>query len=386
MKKQTNMRCLAFILVFLVAATAVPLIGGKADVSYAAASRLKAPRQVKAVSEDAHSVKLSWKKVKKAEGYFIYRYEKGSKKYVKIKKLSAKKKRWINRGLNTDQVYRYKVRAYRTAAGKYQTGRASYVVSVKPQTKKSGKKNVRRVYMRKRIDGLYPGYRMEMEAYTDPWRNTVSKKLVWESSNPNIVKASKSGVLTAVRTGTAHVTARAHNGTQAVCRVKVIDYKAEINGKSVSLGEKVSSLNRKFGKPYTGSITDSLIGKLMEDWGVTDKRIKVHVYGSSAGELTVIAQKGRVIGFASTDEASFNLMGIKNGEPKGSQLEQRLKKRWPDLEYYDESSEGGLDYYEGYGDGYITELLVDVTGGHVRGIAVGGETMMADLAYTLIFM
>lgn len=133
------------------------------------------PRQVKAVSEDAHSVKLSWKKVKKAEGYFIYRYEKGSKKYVKIKKLSAKKKRWINRGLNTDQVYRYKVRAYRTAAGKYQTGRASYVVSVKPQTKKSGKKNVRRVYMRKRIDGLYPGYRMEMEAYTDPWRNTVSK-------------------------------------------------------------------------------------------------------------------------------------------------------------------------------------------------------------------
>ena len=37
-------------------------------------------------------------------------------------------------------------------------------------------------------------------------------------------------------------------------------------------------------------------------------------------------------------------MGIKNGEPKGSQLEQRLKKRWPDLEYYDESSEGGPDY------------------------------------------
>ncbi len=386
MKKKVSMRCLALTVAFLVAAAGLPLLGGANGESYAASSRLQAPQQVKAVSENEHAVKLSWKKVKKAKGYFVYRYEKSSKKYKKVKTLTARKKSWINSGLETDRVYRYKVRAYRTVKGKNKAGKASYVVSVKPQTKKSKKKNVRRIYMSKRMNGLYPGYQIEMGAEVSPYREVVSKKLRWRSSNPRIVKVSRNGRVTAVRAGKATITARAHNGVQAKCRVKVMNYSLAVNGKTISLGEKISSLNKKLGRPYTGAFSDTMVGKILAEFGLKDKRIKVHLYGASEGELMVIEERGRALAFASTDAADFNLQGIKSGEKNGAQIRQKLQKLWPYTEFYDETMMGELAYYEGYDDSYATDVVVDVTSGVVQGVALGTENMPADLVYSLILM
>ena len=82
--------------------------------------------------------------------------------------------------MKTDRVYRYKVRAYQKVKGKKRAGKISYVVTAKPQTKKSKKKNIKDVSIIN-LEGLYPGYQTRMPRDIKPWRNIVSKKLVWKS-------------------------------------------------------------------------------------------------------------------------------------------------------------------------------------------------------------
>ena len=383
MKIKKAVRYLAVVLAFLVGVSAAPLLEGKNTISYAVSSRLDAPERVKAVSANRHAVKLSWKKVKHAKGYFVYRYDRNKKKYKKVKTLSAKKRSWINRGLKTDRVYRYKVRAYQKVKGKKRAGKISYVVTAKPQTKKSKKKNIKDVSIIN-LEGLYPGYQTRMPRDIKPWRNIVSKKLVWKSSNPKIVKVSKRGIVTAVKTGSAVITARAHNGVQAKGKVTVVNYSATIDGKTVSLGEPISSLNEKFHCIYTGTPADDPAARHISEFGYADGNIKVHYYGKSEKELAVIEGKGRVLGFSVAEPANFDYLGVKPGDKKGAEVERKLATQWG-VEYTDYSDEpNGEAFYEGFSTNYVGTLRVDVTGGYVKGVSLGENQFLAASAHTLI--
>lgn len=61
-------------------------------------------------------LKLTWKKVKGASGYEVYRYNKKTKKYVRL--ISVKGTSCNNIKLKADTTYVYKVRAYITANNK----------------------------------------------------------------------------------------------------------------------------------------------------------------------------------------------------------------------------------------------------------------------------
>ena len=76
------------------------------------------------------SIKLSWLKDKKADGYTVYRYNKNAKKYKAIK--NTKKRSYTNKGLSTGKRYAYKVRAYRVVNGKKVYGAYSAKKSAKP--------------------------------------------------------------------------------------------------------------------------------------------------------------------------------------------------------------------------------------------------------------
>lgn len=390
MKMFKQARWLTFAVILAVAAAVVPFSDVPQSASYAASSRLKAPQDVKAVSADAHAIRISWKKVKQAKGYMVYRYDGRSKKYQVIKTVSAKKRKWTNQGLTTDKVYRYKVRAYKIVKGKKQSGKLSYQVSAKPQTKASKVKNVRRVYLEGASD-IYPGYQGEVWAmpmagsYMDDVR-AVSQKLVWSSSNPKVVKIGRNGTLKALKRGTAYIIARAHNGVQGRYKIRVRGYSAYINGKKISLGENILSLNKKFGKPRYGNLNDSIYGEIWSEFGGIDKRIKLYIYGTSTGELTVLGINGKVQAYASKDAASFNLQGIRNGDSGSASIKKKLKQLWSYVEYIDleEWGEGSGYYYMGFNDDETTNVLVDVTGGTVCGIAVGGEELSANLVYNLM--
>lgn len=83
-----------------------------AEVS--AASRPAKVKSLKVSSAGYNSLKISWKKAKRAKGYQIYRATKKNGKYKKIKTIKkAKTVSWTNKKLKTGKRYYYKVRAIR---------------------------------------------------------------------------------------------------------------------------------------------------------------------------------------------------------------------------------------------------------------------------------
>lgn len=78
---------------------------------------------LKAKSENS-SVKLSWKKVSDAEGYFIYRYDSSGKKWKKIATVTAGKNSYTVKKLKSATGYRFGIKAYKIAGGKQVTSKS----------------------------------------------------------------------------------------------------------------------------------------------------------------------------------------------------------------------------------------------------------------------
>lgn len=70
----------------------------------------------KAVSNGYDSVKVTWSKDKKADGYIVYRYNAATGKYKAVKNTAACS--YTDKKLVTGKKYTYKVRAYRVLDGK----------------------------------------------------------------------------------------------------------------------------------------------------------------------------------------------------------------------------------------------------------------------------
>ena len=79
-----------------------------------------------------HSAKLSWRSVKGASGYQVYRSASKNGKYKKVK--TTKAKSWTDRNLTTGKTYYYKVRAYKKSE-KTIYGAFSKATKVVPRTK-----------------------------------------------------------------------------------------------------------------------------------------------------------------------------------------------------------------------------------------------------------
>lgn len=63
-------------------------------------------------------VKLTWKGYKKADGYYIYKWNKRQKRYVRIKTLGKKKRSYYDRKLSRKTKARYRIHSYRIIKGK----------------------------------------------------------------------------------------------------------------------------------------------------------------------------------------------------------------------------------------------------------------------------
>ena len=94
------------------------------DVLYTAAK----PKKVSALTakkKTKNSVKLTWKKTTRADGYQIYRYNSTKKKWEKVTTIKkGTTVTYTNKKLKSKKTYQYKVRAYRqngntTAYGSY---------------------------------------------------------------------------------------------------------------------------------------------------------------------------------------------------------------------------------------------------------------------------
>lgn len=85
-----------------------------------------------AYTSASDSIGISWKTVKGAQGYRVYRYDSASKKWVKISTVkSGSTTTFTDKGLDSGTAYKYKVKAYRKAGGKTYTGEASDIKTCK---------------------------------------------------------------------------------------------------------------------------------------------------------------------------------------------------------------------------------------------------------------
>ncbi|MFQ9516327.1 MAG: hypothetical protein ACLRZ9_10970 [Eubacterium sp.] len=179
------------------------------------------------------ALKIKWKSVQKADGYIVYRYNKTSKKYKAVHTVSGNKTaQWTNKKLKTNQVYKYKVSAYKNVNGKKVEGKASDWAKAKTY-RQNGKKingQAPKVSRKKVYLGLCSSKkitaRVTASKYgTNKKKKAFSKKVRWSSSNKEIAKVSKQGVITAgTKAGSCYVYAKAHNGRKTKILVTVKNY------------------------------------------------------------------------------------------------------------------------------------------------------------------
>lgn len=114
------------------------------------------PKQVTNLSSSnvtTSSVKLKWKKVSDATGYYVYKYTKSNNKYTKI--ATVKSTNYTVKKLKSGTVYRFTVKAYKKKGKKVTTGKMSkkLTVTTKKKTEKIIKLNTRKITSKYDITG-----------------------------------------------------------------------------------------------------------------------------------------------------------------------------------------------------------------------------------------
>ena len=155
----------------------------------------KATTGIKAKTTTVNSITLQWTKTAGATGYEIYKYNSSTKKYEKIKSVTANSYKVTNLKGNTN--YKFKVRAYTKAAdGTIIYGANSNVFTAKTKIAYS-------VKFAGSSATIYIGATKQLKATTNPAKRT----LTWKSSDTSIAKVSSNGVVTALKKGTVTITA-----------------------------------------------------------------------------------------------------------------------------------------------------------------------------------
>ncbi|MCQ4636614.1 hypothetical protein NE619_07720 [Anaerovorax odorimutans] len=115
----------ALIIAMIMAFTVIP---GAIMVDTASAdTKLSKPKLTNHAASST-SIKNTWKKVKDAKGYEVYRATKEKGKFKKVKTIkSGKTVSWANKKLKKNKNYFYKVRAYQTINGKKEYSKFSNV-------------------------------------------------------------------------------------------------------------------------------------------------------------------------------------------------------------------------------------------------------------------
>ena len=106
--------------------------GAKSVLPAAGTGAPKKVTNVKAVAKSTSSIKVSWKKAAKVNGYEVYRATSKAGKYTKAKTVTNPSTiSFTDKGLKAGKTYYYKVRAYKNVSTEKVRGSFSAVVQAK---------------------------------------------------------------------------------------------------------------------------------------------------------------------------------------------------------------------------------------------------------------
>ena len=208
-----------------------------------AASSLKSPQNV-VVKAGKTTAKISWDKADKAKGYEVYA-KVADGKYKKIKTIKkGSSVSFTQKDLKKNRNYTYKVRSI---SG---NDKSSFSSVVSMRTTDSKLKNVKSVRLSDKTAEMRVKGTETLKVKLEPSKNLVSKKVRWTTSNKKVATVSSTGKVTAAGEGSCNITATAHNGKKAVCRVTV---KAPL-----SMTEDVEKYVEKVDKDFAWEVTNTL--------------------------------------------------------------------------------------------------------------------------------
>ena len=148
------------------------------------------------VCGENHSATIRWKKVEGASGYIVYRYNKKTKKYVRIAKVKGNTKfTYTNKKLKKSKTYSYKVKAYKTLNGKTLKG------------KTSGKRSVLTLSFRWPVPGFYyisQTYNNKSGMYASGSHSGTDIASNGKSIKGAKIIATKGGIVDSVNKGCKH--------------------------------------------------------------------------------------------------------------------------------------------------------------------------------------
>lgn len=190
------------------------------------------PQNIVARKCTVKSIKLKWEKVKNVDGYLIYRYDKKTKKYKRIKTIKGNNHtEYVDKKLKTNKIYRYKLAAYKKVGNKTYKSPKSDWVSAKTYKKKTKYINAGKIKgTTKLVLGLMGKDKIKLNVKPSKYgvhimKYPISTELRWESSNTNIATVDNKGNVKASKVvGTCYIYAMAHNGNTKRIKIEVKDY------------------------------------------------------------------------------------------------------------------------------------------------------------------
>lgn len=233
MKKWKKIICGTILGIILASSTPAAFsMGGAITEVQAAVKQPDMPKIMSVTSAGKKKITVKWQTVKDADGYVIYRRILGQQ-WKKLKTIPGSKVFYADTAVVTGRQYFYTVRAYKKSGSKLILGsydRGIYTTVAGLQYVKPNKTSA----------SLYLG-------------KTTTLKLIgtnavpsWKSSNTTVATVSKTGTVTARKTGTAKITATLC-GKKLTCTVTVKaspavqnnykKYKAFINREGEEMGE-----------------------------------------------------------------------------------------------------------------------------------------------------
>lgn len=182
--------------------------------------------QARASQITERNIKLTWNRVKGADGYEVYGNRCNTKKWIyKYKRKqtieNGNKRSYIDRKCKKGTYYKYFVRAYKIIDGKKVTIAASKTIHVTTKGGKNG--NAKAVKVNKGKVSIKKGKTWQIRASeikeSKPLRH--HREVSFESSRPQAVSVSKKGVIKAKKKGKCTIFAYAQSGVYRKIRVTV---------------------------------------------------------------------------------------------------------------------------------------------------------------------
>ena len=208
-------------------------------LSVATNIKISTPTKVRVRSSESKKLKVTWKKVKKADGYQIYEYKKSNKKFKKVADVDGKTRSWKSQ--NTKKVHTYKVRAYKTSEKRRVYSKFSYTVSARPYKKDAKQVNAGRLRFKEDVldlsvhQCLTPTLKIKATRYAANSRAQIYDSTIrWFSSDETIARVDKNGAITTQgKEGSCKIYARAHNGNVTWIKVYAEEYATNVKFRNV---------------------------------------------------------------------------------------------------------------------------------------------------------